>query len=284
MIITGSTPLAGVVGRPIAHSLSPRIHNAWLAAAGIEGVYVALAPRLDRFGGLVDGLRGAVFRGLNITVPFKEQALGLADVASVRARRAGAANLLIFDQDGRVQADNTDGAGLLGAFAIQAPAFRSTGGPVAILGAGGAARGAAAAFIDAGTPAVRIINRSTERAEAIAGALGERVSVFDWASAQKAMDGAHALVNATTLGLAGGEPLEIDLTPLPRHAVVMDMVYRPLITPLLAAAADRGHPIVDGLEMLIRQAAPSFEAFFGQPPPANLDVRALVLSALEPNS
>lgn len=272
--------MAGVIGRPVRHSLSPIIHNAWLAAAGLDGVYVALSPSPDRVGALIDGLRGGVIRGLNVTLPYKEQALALADQASDRAASAGAANLLVFAEDGRVLADNTDGHGLLAAFAAQAPGFRPAEEPVVILGAGGAARGAAAAFVAAGAPQVRLVNRTRTKAVAIAEALGERVTVFGWDELNSAMAGAGALVNATALGLEGGTPLELDFTALPREAVVMDMVYRPLHTPLLTRARAAGHPIVDGLEMLVRQAEPSFEAFFGQPPPASVDVRALALTIL----
>ena len=278
--ITGATAVAGVVGRPVRHSLSPIIHNAWLAAAGLDGVYVALSPAPERLGALIEGLRGGAMRGLNVTIPYKEQALALADQVSDRAAGAGAANLLVFAEDGRVLADNTDGHGLLAAFAAQAPAFQAAGTPVVILGAGGAARGAAAAFVAAGAPQVRLINRTRAKALAIAEALGERVKVFGWDELGLAMAGAGALVNATALGLEGGAPLELDLAGLPQEAVVMDMVYRPLHTPLLTCAQASGRMIVVGLEMLIRQAEPSFEAFFGQPPPASVDVRALALAAM----
>jgi shikimate dehydrogenase len=280
--ITAATPVAGVIGRPVRHSLSPLIHNAWLAGAAISGVYVAMSPTAERLAAFVDGLRGGdVLRGINVTVPFKASALALADRASDRAHAAGAANLLVFDADGTIRADNTDGAGLLGAFAAQASGFRVQDGPVVVLGAGGAARGAAAALIAADAPEVRLVNRTKARAEAIAAALGPRLRVFDWAQTVAAFPDAGALVNATTLGLEGGEPLDLDLAALPRSAVVMDMVYRPLHTPLLTQARAGGRRIVDGLEMLIRQAEPSFEAFFGRPPPADVDVRALALAALE---
>jgi shikimate dehydrogenase len=257
------------------------LHNAWLAAAGIDGVYIALSPAPERLATFIDGLRGGVFSGLNVTVPYKEQALALADTASDRAYKAGAANLLTFAPDGAVRADNTDGYGLLAAFAAQAPGFKADAAPIAILGAGGAARGAAAAFLEAGSPAVRLINRTLGRAEAVAEGVGGSVETFGWADAKKAFEGAGALINATTLGLVGGEPLEIDLDGLPHEAIVMDMVYRPLRTALAIRASARGHRIVDGLEMLIHQAEPSFEAFFGQSPPASLDVRALAVAALE---
>ena len=165
--ITGKTKVAGVVGQPIAQSLSPLIHNAWLAAAGIDGVYVAVAPEEARFGSFLDGLRGGAVRGLNVTIPFKEAALRAADSVTPRAEAAMAANLLIFETDGRIVADNTDGLGMMGALAAQAPGFDPTTGPVVVLGAGGAARGAVAALLMAGCPEVRIVNRTLARAEAI---------------------------------------------------------------------------------------------------------------------
>ncbi|MDB5452797.1 MAG: aroE [Caulobacteraceae bacterium] len=277
--ITGATMVAGVVGHPVRHSVSPILHNAWLEAAGIDGVYVAFATPKVGFARFVEGLRGGAVRGLNVTIPFKEEALALADRASERARMAGAANLLVFEDDGTIVADNTDGLGLLGAFAEQAPAFAVADATVAMLGAGGAARGAAAALILAGAAEVRLVNRTVERARGVAAELGGQVRAFGWDERDEALAGAQALINATSLGLEGGEPLEIDLAALPKGAPVMDMVYRPLRTPLLEQAKAAGRPTVDGLAMLIGQAVPSFEALFGARPPA-IDVRGLAIAAL----
>ncbi|HZZ36532.1 MAG TPA: shikimate dehydrogenase [Caulobacteraceae bacterium] len=276
-MITGRTIVAGVAGSPVAHSLSPLIHNAWLSASAIDGVYVAFAPPEDRFSAFAEGLRGGAVRGLNVTVPFKEAALAIADRASKRAQRAGAANLLIFEADGAIVADNTDGVGLMAAFAAQAPGFDPTAGAAVIFGAGGAARGAAAALLEAGAPEVRIVNRTAARAAALAAALGPGVRAFD--DARSALSGAAAIINATTLGLGGGEGPDVPFDAAPAGAVAMDMVYKPLATSFLKHAARRGLRTVDGLEMLIGQAAPSFKAFFGIAPPP-LDVRALALHAL----
>jgi shikimate dehydrogenase len=256
------------------------LHNAWLEAAGIDGAYVALPCAPGRFPELIGGLRGGVVRGVNITIPFKEQALALADRASPAAAAAGAANVLLFHADGVIEARNTDGEGMLGAIAVQAPDLTIGSGPAVILGAGGAARGAAAALLAAGAPQVRIVNRTLERAQAIAAVLGPNVGAFAWSERDAAFAGARLLVNATSLGLVGGEPMDISLAALPQDAVVLDMVYRPLDTELLVRARASGRRTVDGLEMLIGQAAPAFEAFFGAPPPAEVDVRALALSAL----
>jgi len=277
--ISGLTTVAGIAGAPVAHSLSPLIHNSWLAAAGIDGVYVAFAPPKDRFAAFAEGLRGGSVRGLNVTVPFKEAALALADRVSDRARAAGAANLLLFEPDGAIAADNTDGLGLLSALVSQAPGFEVAAGPAAILGAGGAARGAVAALLAAGSPEVRIVNRTRERAQALAGSFGPTVRVFAEADAE-ALAGVCLIVNATSLGLGGGPGPAAALQAAPPSVVVMDMVYRPLTTEFLSRAEGLGLATVDGLDMLLGQAGPSFEALFGAPPPA-IDVRGLCLAALE---
>ncbi len=261
------------MGSPIGHSLSPLIHRAWLAAAGMDGCYEAFEPH-GPFEDFVRGRRRDL-AGLNVTIPFKLDALALADEASDRASRAGAANLLVFGRGGSIWADNTDGEGLFAAFAEQAPGFDAASGPVTILGAGGAARGAAAAFVDAGCPEVRIVNRSSDKAGTLCDLLGDRAVVSD------DLEDVVAVINATSLGLDGGAGPALDLATLPASAVVMDMVYRPLETAFLARARIAGHATVDGLAMLIGQARPSFAALFGRAPPVDVDIRALCLAALE---
>jgi shikimate dehydrogenase len=280
-MISARTMVAGVVGQPIGHSLSPVLHNAWLAAAGIDGVYVAFAPRAEGFAAFVEGQRGGgAIRGVNVTVPFKEAALAAADEASARARLAGAANLLIFEGDGKIRADNTDGVGLLGAFDAQAPGFDPAAGPVVVLGAGGAARGAVAALLLAGTPEVRVLNRTLSKAQDLAIDLGRKVSAAPLADARAVFAGVTAVVNATAAGMAGGQGLDVPLEATPADAVVMDMFYKPVVTPFLARARELGRRTVDGLEMLVCQAEPSFETLFGAPPPPGVDVRALALKAM----
>ena len=278
--ITGATVVAGVVGHPIAHSMSPILHNAWLAAAGIDGIYVPFDVSPENFGSFINGLRGGSLSGLNVTVPFKTQALALADKVSERARLAQAANVLVFGADGAILADNTDGLGLLSAFAVQAPAFDPAAAPVAILGAGGAARGAAAAFLSAGARDIRIFNRTVARAEEIATDLGDGVRAYGLDQARTGFEGVGALINATSAGLSGSGGLDVPIAATPEAAVVMDMVYKPLLTPFLAQAQALNRPTVDGLEMLIGQAIPAFHAFFGQPPPEGVDVRTLAKQAL----
>lgn len=277
--ITGATLVAGVAGAPVRHSLSPIIHNAWIEAAGLDAVYAPFTPPADGFRRFAEGLRGGAVRGLNVTVPFKEDALAVADDLSERAALAGAVNLLVFQEDGRIAGDNTDGLGLLGAFAAQASGFDPAAGPVVIIGAGGAARGAAAAFVAAGAPEVRIVNRTVAKAGLIVEALGPKVRAFSLDAASAAFNGVSAVINATSAGLLDAS-LDLPLEAAPADAVVMDMTYKPLVTPLLARAKELDRRTVDGLEMLIRQAEPSFEAFFGRAVPASVDVRGLCLAAI----
>lgn len=267
--ITGAALLGGIVGNPVSHSLSPVIHNAWLEAGGVDGAYVAFAPKdASGFEALVAAGRAGLIAGLNVTAPFKEQAFDLADEAAAAAQMTGSANILVFE-DGRVRADSADGAGVLYALAEQAPKLKLNGASVVMLGAGGAARAGAGALIEAGA-ALSILNRTWERAEALAADLGPAVSV---ASDASVLEGADLVINALSVAP------DISLAALKPSAVVMDMTYKPVVTPLLAAARARGLTTVDGLAMLIGQAAPSFEAIFRRPPPP-LDLRALLLSHL----
>ncbi|RZJ05639.1 MAG: shikimate dehydrogenase [Brevundimonas sp.] len=260
------TTVAGVAGQPIAHSLSPVIHGAWIAAAGLDAVYERFGPAdAAGFAELVDQGRAGALRGLNVTSPFKEQALALADEASATARACGAANLLVFE-NGRVRADSTDGRGLMAALAEQAPGLDVSGRPVVVLGAGGAARAAAAALKAAGAK-VGVLNRTAGRAQALADDLG--VTVVD----ADALGQAALVVNALSV------PPVIDLAELRADTVLMDMTYKPLVTPFLAEGRARGLTTVDGLAMLIGQAGPSFRALFGVEPPV-VDVRAAALAAL----
>lgn len=256
----------GVAGQPILQSLSPLIHGAWITAAALDAVYGTYGPKdADQFGALIDWGRRGGLRGLNVTAPFKGQALALADDVGGTARLCGSANLLVFE-DGRVRADSTDGAGLLAALAEQAPNLSLTDAAVLILGAGGAARAAAAALKGVGAE-VGVLNRTPARAEALAADLGVRVAT------PEAFGGAALVVNALS------STPDIDVKALRPDAVLMDMTYRPLLTPFLAAGRARGLTTVDGLAMLIGQARPSFRALFGLEPPP-VDVRQIALEAL----
>ena len=277
MRITGAARVAGVVGAPVAHSLSPLLHNAWLAAAGIDGAYVPFAPPPEQFEAFVAGLRGGAVAGVNVTAPFKERALAAADLADAAAQAAGAANLLLFREDGVVAARNTDGEGLLAALASQAPALKLRGAVVTLIGAGGAARGAAATLLQAGAAEVRVVNRTFERARKLAEGL-EAATPYPMESLKDALSGARLVVNTASAGTEEMSALAHDWRAR-SGAVAMDMVYRPLRTPFLQRATAQGLGVVDGLEMLIGQARPSFEALFGAPPP-DVDVRAPALAEL----
>ena len=257
---------AGVAGQPISHSLSPLIHGLWIKAAGLNAAYDPFGPSdADAFEALIAEGRAGALRGLNVTAPFKEQALALADQVSPMARACGSANLLVFS-DGRLSADSTDGFGLMAALTEQAPALTFSDAPVVVLGAGGAARAAVAALKAAGAE-VSVLNRTRARAETLAAELGAAVAEPD------AVRDATLIVNALSV------PPEVEIAALRPDAVLMDMTYKPLLTPFLAAGRARGLTTVDGLAMLIGQARPSFEALFGVPVPP-VDVRAAVLRRL----
>jgi shikimate dehydrogenase len=280
MTMTGAAKVAGVVGAPVSHSLSPAIHGAWIAAAGLDAAYVPFSVAEGGFERFVTGMRGGVIGGVNVTAPFKGRALEFADLADVAAQAAGAANLLLFRADGVVEARNTDGAGLLWALSRQAPRLRLAGATVVLVGAGGAARGAAAALLTAGAGELRIVNRTFQRARGLAEGLGPQAEAYPWERLAEALQDADLVVNATAPAAAG----DVALPPPWREAerpVAMDMVYRPLRTPFLASAVERGLTVVDGLEMLIGQARPSFEALFGRAPPESVDARAAALAQME---
>ena len=266
---------AGVIGHPINHSLSPRIHRAWIAARGLDASYDAFDVAPDALKAFVERHSGGgILRGVNVTIPHKEDALALADVANDAASRAGAANVLLFRPDGMVEARNTDGHGLLEAFRIKIPDFDPKTCRVEILGASGAARGAVAAFVAQGNTHIIIANRTDEKAQALAKAFG--VATQPWAN-PKISPGTEVVINATSMGLGGTPSPQLQWPPPSGPGVALDMVYN--APGFLADAQRMGWETVDGVEMLIGQAAPSFEAFFDAPPPENY--RTLALAALE---
>jgi shikimate dehydrogenase len=281
VIITAKTKVAGVVGNPIKHSLSPRLHNAWIQRAGLDAVYVAFEPRIENFENFVRGMVGGAIVGVNVTVPFKEHAFRLADLADDAARDAKAANVLLFREDGTIEAKNTDGEGLVYAFKHRTPHLDlGDDRPVTVLGAGGAAKGAIAALLKAGVSKIRILNRTKERAEDIARQFPGRVEVYEWSVDSPAFSANSAVINATSLGLIPGQNLSISFTGVPEDAVIMDMVYGKDRTFFLVEAKRTGRTIIDGLDMLIGQAVPSFKAFFDMDPP-KLDERRLLLRAAQ---
>lgn len=280
MTSTGSTILAGVMGWPVDHSLSPRLHGYWLDKYGIDGAYVPLAVEPGHIAEALRALPRLGFAGCNVTVPHKRAALEAVDHAEPLALRIGAVNTIICGQDGRLGGSNTDAYGFVENLRAGHAEWRADTGPAAVLGAGGAARAVCAALIDEGVPEIRLFNRTWETADALAEEIGGAITVRDWDERNDALDGAALLVNTTSLGMVGQPALELDLGALPEDAVVNDIVYNPLITPLLATAAERGNPTVDGLGMLLHQARPGFAAWFGTDPEVDDGLRDFVLAGL----
>ena len=275
--LTGKSRIAGVFGWPVDHSRSPRLHGYWLKEFGIDGAYIPLATHPSRLEQGIRALPALGFRGGNITLPHKERALGMVDEATPLARRIGAVNTLIVREDGSILGDNTDGFGFIANLQQFQPDWRGSAGPALVLGAGGAARAIVVSLIDAGVPEIRLVNRTTRRAEEIAEAVGGNIRVLPWDARGDALADAALLVNSTNLGMAGQAPLEINLAKLPARAVVYDIVYVPLMTDLLKAAKQHGNPIVDGIGMLLHQARPGFKAWFGPDPQVTEALRAFVL-------
>ncbi len=280
MTRSGAARLAGVIGWPVAHSLSPRLHGFWLEAYGIDGAYVPLAVEPHALAKVVDSLKEAGFRGANLTIPHKVAAFALADHCDDTARKLGAANLLVFDRDG-IEARNTDVEGLGASLVAALGDDGLKGARVVVLGAGGAARAAVLACAQLKAKGISVLNRSTSRAEQLVrelGSLGEAAiecaTLEHWPAIAP---GARLAINATSAGMkgdtAGNAPL-VRVELLPREAAVCDLVYNPLETPLLAAARKAGLVAIDGLGMLMHQAVPSFEIFFGLRPDVTPALRA----------
>jgi shikimate dehydrogenase len=283
MTISGKALCAGVAGWPVSHSLSPRLHNHWLKAHGVDGAYVPLAIPREHLAEALKGLRLAGFKGVNLTIPHKEAAFALAHKLDAAAQAAGAVNLLIFHEDGTLEGRNTDAEGL--AESLRAANVALSGAPAALLGAGGAARAAILALEAIGAGEIRILNRHADRAATLANALTPFVKAKlkpltpnDWSTAARETG---LLVNATSAGMKGQPALDLNLDPLPKNAAVCDLIYNPLETTLLKNAKARGHKTVDGFGMLMYQAAPSFAAFYGVTPKVTPALRAELEQALQ---
>lgn len=276
--MSGPVQLAGVAGWPVGHSLSPAMMAFWLESAGMTGHYVPFAIPPEAFPNALKYMSDFGISGMNVTIPHKETALTLADTASKAARRIGAANLVLARPGGGVFADNTDIVGVKAA--LDEGGWRPKLGPAVLVGAGGAARAAMAALVEADAP-IRIINRTSDRARKLATDFGAEVEIFDYARDAEALDGASLVVNATSLGMDGVPSADLYLSRMNPDGLVFDMVYVPLQTGLIRAARAQGLKTADGLSMLIGQARPAFEAFYGAPPPEKPDVRAYLLKILE---
>jgi shikimate dehydrogenase len=272
---------ACVIGWPVEHSRSPTVHRYWLKQYGLEGAYEKEAVRPEELENFLGSLATKGYAGANVTLPHKEAALGAAMSADQAAVAIGAANTLWLDPDGTLHASNTDSYGFMASLAQEAPDWNRDRRQVTVLGAGGAARAIVYGLTAGGAGKILLANRTRERAEALARNFGAGVEVVNWDDRHKALAACGLLVNATSLGLKGKPPLDLDLKPLPADAVVADIVYSPLETPLLAAAKAKGNRTVDGLGMLLHQAVPGFERWFGVRPEVTPDLRAHVAATLE---
>jgi shikimate dehydrogenase len=270
-------PLAGVVGWPIGHSRSPRLHGHWLKRYGIEGYYIPIGLKPQDFEAGMRALPKLGFRGVNVTIPYKELVLSMASSVSDRASLIGAANTIVFRPDGTIRADNTDGYGFIMSLRQSAPFWTPSAGPALVLGAGGAARAVVQSLLAEGVPEVRLANRTRARSEMLRDQFGAKVTTVDWNRAGEAAAGALTIVNTTSLGMVGQPELNIRLDMAPRAALVTDIVYQPLITPFLRQAMDLGLTVVDGLGMLLHQAVPGFEMWFDHRPEVDEELRAAVL-------
>lgn len=272
-------PLAAVLGHPIAHSRSPALHGYWLKRYGIKGHYIPIdIPPVD-LPRLLRTLPELGFVGCNVTIPHKEAILQIADIVTDRAALIGAANTLIFRKDGKIHADNTDGSGFIANLRQNAPDWKPASGPAVVLGAGGAARAVVAALIEVGVPEIRLANRTRPRADALRSDFGAKIHVHEWVQAGNLLDDAMTVINTTSLGMTGKPEFRVPLDRLNPHALCNDLVYTPLKTQFLIEAEERGATIVDGLGMLLHQAAPGFERWFGIRPDVDEATRKAVLAA-----
>lgn len=274
-------PRAAVIGWPVAHSRSPKLHGFWLRQHGIVGRYDRIPVPPEELGGFLTALpKEPGFRGVNVTLPHKPAVLPYLAAIDPAAKRIGAVNTIVVQPDGSLTGSNTDAFGFIESLAAGAPAgWRAAAAPAVVLGAGGAARAVLVALLDAGAPEIRLVNRSMDKAAALAAEFDpRRIRPVGWDDRATALGGAGLLVNTTSLGMAGQPPLDLVLDDLPVAALVNDIVYTPLETDLLARAAARGNPVVDGLGMLLHQGRPGFAAWFGVAPQVSAELRAAVLA------
>jgi shikimate dehydrogenase len=264
--------LAGVIGMPVAHSRSPTIHNFWLKAQGIRGAYLLLAVKPERLKQALPGLVALGFRGCNVTMPHKQTAMALLDRVNETARRIGAVNTIVVEEDGTLSGFNNDGNGFVQALRDGDPAWQADAGPILLLGAGGSARAVVVALLENGARQIRIANRTAEKAEAIAREFGGAVSAVAWADRHDAVRDVALLVNCTDQGMIGKPALDINLGRLTSATLVADLIYTPLETPFLAQARERGCVTVNGLGLLLNQARFGFNAWFGVLPDITPDL------------
>ncbi|SHH00099.1 shikimate dehydrogenase [Cognatishimia maritima] len=270
-------PLAAVIGHPIAHSKSPMLHGYWLKKYGIAGHYIPMDVKPEDLETVLRNMHKMGFVGANVTIPHKTRALDIADQVTDRATLIGAANTLIFHEDGKILADNTDGYGFIQNLRQSAPDWDPTAGAAVVLGAGGAARAVVASLLDVGVPEIFISNRTRVRAEQLRDDFGARLKVVEWVKAGEVLEDGATIVNTTSLGMTGKPDLKVSLDGLQPGSLVTDLVYTPLMTPFLTEAKERGCVTVDGLGMLLHQATPGFERWFGPRPEVTDELRQVIL-------
>jgi shikimate dehydrogenase len=268
--------LAGLMGWPVMHSRSPKLHNYWLSQHGLAGTYVPLAIKAEGLRAALRALPALGFSGCNLTIPHKVAALDIVDRVDPVARRIGAVNTVIVAGDGSLEGRNTDAFGFVESVREAQPTWRADLGPIVVIGAGGGARAVLVSLIDQGAREIRLVNRTQARGEALARELGGPIKTVAWEQRKAMLDGAAMLINTTSQGMVGEPPLDLALDTLPVSALVADIVYIPRETPLLAAARKGGNPVVNGLGMLLHQARAAFQAWFGIMPEVTPELRAMI--------
>jgi shikimate dehydrogenase len=268
--------LAGVMGFPVMHSRSPMLHNYWFAQHKLAGTYVPLEIRPERLEAALRALPALGFAGCNLTIPHKETAFRFVDEVDETARKIGAISCVTVRPDGSLHGSNNDSYGFAEGLLEACPDWRADAGPAVVIGAGGAARAVVHALGQRGARDIRLVNRTRARAATLAADMGGPVNVLGWEDRHAALGGAALLVNTTSQGMVGYPPLELDLAALPAAAIVSDVIYIPGETPLLAAARQRGHRVVNGLGMLLHQARPAWRAWFGVDPRVTPEMRRLI--------
>ena len=269
---------AGIMGHPVAHSRSPVIHNHWIKQYGLNGAYGLLPVQPENLAQALRGLAAQGFAGCNLTIPHKVEAMALVDRVDPLAQRMGAINTVVVEADGSLSGYNNDGYGYIQSLLDARSCWRADAGPVVVIGAGGGARAIVVSLMVRGATEIRLVNRSFDKARQMADELGAPVRAVPWEQRHDALDGVALLVNTTSQGMQGQAPLDLSLERLPAHALVSDIVYIPLETPLLAAARLRGNPTVNGLGMLLNQARPAFKAWFGVMPEISPELLKKVLA------
>jgi shikimate dehydrogenase len=282
VIVDQSMRITGIMGSPIHHSLSPVIHNFWLRINKIKGVYIPLLVKPENLKEALFGCAALGFTGINVTVPHKEAALQFLDYIDPVATEIGAVNTIMINGEGKFEGLNTDCFGFAEAIQVGSKKdWSPSGKPVAVIGAGGAARSIIYALKVLNAGEIRIVNRTYERAESLASEFGDRCKVWNWRDRHDILEDTALLVNTTKCGMVGQPILELDLKKLPEACLVNDIVYAPLMTNLLRNAEARGNTIITGLEMLLHQARPAFKTWFGVDPDISDDLRTEVFSRLK---